>query len=312
MSALARYKTLAASVAITLIATAAVLAGAHVLAGSHPAAARPRAQACARARQGMPYIGVAAVSLKGLHQFGAATGTRPGLLVIYRSFGTPLSAADVAPDLACGILPLLQLNPYGVSLTAIAAGRYDAYLRRYGAALRHLGARVALSFAPEANGRWYSWGCGHTPAAVYVAAWRHIHDVITRAAGRRIIWVWDVNSPFPGSCPVGDRWPGASYVDWVGLDGYPQPGEDTFATVLAPAIVAVRTVTNKPVLIAETGVSRVPGAAAFVRSLFAGAEDTPGVIGVTWFEYTSPHGDYRLENDPPALAEFRREARNYH
>jgi len=70
MSALGRYKTLAASLAITLIATAAVLAGAHVLAGSRPAAARPRAQACARARQGMPYIGVAAVSLKGLHQFG--------------------------------------------------------------------------------------------------------------------------------------------------------------------------------------------------------------------------------------------------
>ena len=79
-------------------------------------------------------------------------------------------------------MPLVQIEPTGVSLAAIASGRYDTYLRSYAAAVKAFGGQVILSFGHEMNGYWYSWGYRHTSPAVFVAAWRHIVTVF-RAAG---------------------------------------------------------------------------------------------------------------------------------
>ena len=303
-----------ASLLVTLLIAAAVLTGVHVLAAHphHHPTHKPTyaANGCAKPHAGPPYIGVAAVSLRGLTTFGHATGTRPNLLVIYRSFGTPLSAAEVPPVIACGVQPLIQLNPYGISLAAIAAGHYDSYLKTYGAALGRLGTKVAMSFAPEANGDWYSWGCRHTSPAVYVAAWRHLHDVMNQASGRNIIWVWDVNHMYPGACPLRARWPGAQYVDLTAVDGYWRGPGDTFATLLAPTIVAALEL-GEPVIIGETGAPNQAQAPEWIHSVFQGVKHTAGVLGIVWFNYGDAHGDYRLQDDPSALAMFRQEVKNY-
>jgi mannan endo-1,4-beta-mannosidase len=256
------------------------------------------------------YVGIAAVSASALPGFEASTGIRPDLAEFYTTFGDPLRTERLTATARLGVLPLIQMNPYNVSLAAIAAGRFDNYLRSYAAGIKRTGDRVAISFAAEANGSWYTWGCNRTSAAVYVAAWRHIHDVMTQASGDRIIWVWDVNREFPSDCPLAARWPGAGYVTWVGMDGYWRTPGDNYTTAMAPTFVAIRGSTDKPVLIAEAGAPTGP-APGWIRSLFTGAEETPGVIGVVWFEYHSVNGDYRLQDDPPALAMFRREARNY-
>ncbi len=256
------------------------------------------------------YVGVAAVSSHGLKQFEAATGINPPLVGIYMSIGTSLHDTDIATVVAQRALPMIQLNPYGVTLQSIAAGRHDRYLRELAEALQGLGRQVVLSFAPEANGTWYSWACNHTSAAVYVSAWQHVHDVIARY-DKHITWLWDINQTFPGSCQLGERWPGPSYVTWVGVDGYLRNPGNSFATVLAPTITAVREAYDKPVLIAETGVPDEPQAASWLTSIFAGAEAIPGVIGIVYFNYDTPAHHYRLQEDPPALAVFRREAKKY-
>jgi len=258
-----------------------------------------------------PYLGLAAVSARQLPPSAAQLGRRPNLVEVYRTFGEPFSAAHAPQIMAYGALPLIQLNPYRTSLSAIAAGRDDGYLRRFAAGIRHLRYPVAIAFAAEANGSWWPWSCSHASGTVFIAAWRHIHDVMTPASGNRIIWVWDVNRVFPGSCPLAALWPGAGYVTWVGVDGYWRSPGDTFATALAPTIIEVRGFTSKPILIAETGAPKGPAAPGWIQSLFTGAEVTPGVIGVVWFDHQSAHGDYRLEDDPAALAMFRREARSY-
>ena len=302
-------KIIISSLMITLAITAAVIVGTRFLAARHSHSAA--VSTCAKAYPGPPYTGVAAVPFSGLTAFGHVTETRPNLHVIYRSFGTPLSAAEVGPDIACGVLPLIQLNPYNISLTAIASGYYDSYLKSYGTALSRLRARVALSFAPEANGTWYSWGCRHTAANVYVAAWRHIHDVITQAGARNIIWVWDANHTFPSACPLAARWPGKQYVDWIAVDGYWREPGDSFATTLAPTIASAIELAHKPVLIGETGAPNKKQAPGWVRSVFQGVEQTPGVIGIVWFNYKDSFDNFRLQDDPRALAMFRREAANY-
>jgi Glycosyl hydrolase family 26 len=256
------------------------------------------------------YLGVAAVPVAGLPGFERETGVRPGIVEIYTTFGDPLDSGRLSAIIRYGALPLVQLEPYGVSLAAIAAGRYDAYLSHYAADLSQLGHQVILSFAPEANGTWYTWGCRHTSAAAFVAAWRHVHDVITRY-DKHVIWLWDVNQSFPGACPLEARWPGSSYVDWTGVDGYLESPGLTFDLVLAPTIAQLRESSDKPVLIAETGVTDTPQAASGLLSIFSGAENIPGVIGIVYFNYATAKHDFRLEQDPSALAVFRREAKQY-
>ena len=118
-------------------------------------------------------------------------------------------------------VPLVQIDPTGISLTAIAAGRYDAYLRSYAAAVRAFGGRVIISFGHEMNGHWYSWGYRHTSPAAFVAAWRHIVTVFRQRRQQRDLAVdgqrhrSQLRDPVPGPW-----WPGSSYVNWVGIDGY--------------------------------------------------------------------------------------------
>ena len=71
-------------------------------------------------------------------------------------------------------VPLVQIEPTGISLSAIAAGKYDVYLSSYAEAVRDYGRAVILSFGHEMNGSWYSWSNGHSSPASFVAAWRHI------------------------------------------------------------------------------------------------------------------------------------------
>jgi hypothetical protein len=304
----------AVAVVAVVIAGCAYAASRHQLPrpAPHPTSGPGGDIPAAAIRPGMGvFVPGATASFRPVDAFMNLTGTRVGLVLYYSAWNDPFQTRFAGWAHARHALPMVQMEPRGVALAGIAGGHSDAYLRRFAASVRAFRYPVAVSFAPEANGPFYSWGCGHTPAPVYVAAWRHIHTVMTQAGARNITWVWDMNRTYHRACPLSARWPGASYVDWAGVDGYWRGPGSTFATTLAPTIRAARQLTGKPVLIGETGAPHVPAAAAWVRSLFAGASTTPGVIGMVWFDYGDRLGDYRLEDDPPALAVFRREARHY-
>lgn len=72
----------------------------------------------------------------------------------------------------------------------------------------------------RANGPWCHWGWTRTPAQTWVAAWRHVVRVFRAAGATNVTWMLTLNVAFPNSGPVSAHWPGASYVDWVGIDGY--------------------------------------------------------------------------------------------
>jgi hypothetical protein len=88
-----------------------------------------------------------------------------------------------------GAVPLVQFEPAGVSVAAIAAGDDDNYLRVYADSVRKFGHPVVIGFGHEMNATWYSWGYTHTPASTFVAAWRHIVTLFrsrVRAARGRV------------------------------------------------------------------------------------------------------------------------------
>jgi mannan endo-1,4-beta-mannosidase len=309
----------AAATGAALIAAAAVIA----VAGSHDksageksaAAAAPKpikvASAVLRATPGS-YLGVYVPgvpgSYRGVTAFAAATGITPGVALYYSGWGEPFQFGFAVAAARHHAVPLVQINPAGVRLAGIASGRYDSYLNAYAAAVRSYRGPVILSFGHEMNGPWYPWGSGHTSPAVFVAAWRHIVTLFRNDGAYNVTWLWTVNVVALGQHVVSPVpwWPGPSYVNWVGIDGYYESPAERFASLFGPTIAAARALTRDPILISETGVAPTASRPTEIRDLFAGVH-ADRLLGLVWFDARGSR-DWRLDS-PVAIAAFRNGAR---
>jgi mannan endo-1,4-beta-mannosidase len=165
---------------------------------------------------------------------------------------------------------------------------------------------VLISFAHEMNGNWYPWGVGHASPAEFVAAWRHVVDVFRAAGATNVTWVWTVNSISYAAGDLVRWWPGANWVDLVGVDGYFSSNDDSYSSIFGSTIKQVRSFAKKPVVIAETAVGGIQDRERDIRQLFDGAR-SDGVISLLWFDQRQypQDRDWRLEGDPAAIAAFK-------
>lgn len=262
------------------------------------------------------YIGLYArgvpVSYAPVRAFTTATGVQPDVVVYYSGWPEPFQAAFATTVANEGAIPLVQMNPTSVSIAAIAAGKYDSYLTGYAKAVRNYHNPVILSFGHEMNGHWYSWAYRHTSPAVFGAAWRHIVTLFRSMGARNVTWLWTVNTiQKQGEVPSpGPWWPGSSYVNWVGVDGYYTSPSSVFASLFGPTIIYLRTLTHDPILITETSATPASIQPTKIADLFAGVH-LYGLLGFVWFDNTVDKEDWRLST-PAAIAAFRRAARAYH
>jgi len=261
-----------------------------------------QASTCGEERKVSRYLGVAPGTdwqLK-IKRFTFA-GLRPSLVIDYTSFGVPLDGTRMCQLIKFGDLPLVVFNPQTEKLKDITTGKYDAWILSYAHEVSGLHHQIALSFAPEMNGWWDPWGAPKSTPAAYVAAWRHIHNVFKREHVNNVIWSWDIDN----CCSSHRWWPGAQYVNWVGVDGYLRQGRP-FSVVFGGRIKEVRTFTKKPIFIAETAVAPGPEWKTNVFSLFAG-ERKDHLFGVVWFD-SNAQARWRIDNNRAELAFVRREA----
>jgi hypothetical protein len=262
------------------------------------------------------YLGVyepgGSSSYRPVEQFATATGYRPDIVMSYMAWpeAFPESFADLA--YRHHAVPLLQVQPAGVSMAAIAGGQYDAYLTSYAGAVAAYRHPVIIGFASEMNGTWNSWGWQHASPAAWVAAWRHVVGLFRQLGITNVTWLWTVNVTEPGLGPIQDWWPGASYVSWVGIDGYYYVPTDSFGSVFGPTLAIIRGLTGKPVLLSAVAVGPVAGQAAKIPGLFAGIR-AAHLLGLVWYDAVENdglyHQDWRLEDDQAGLAAFRSAAR---
>lgn len=248
-------------------------------------------------------------SYQGITAFTAATGVKPDLVPYYSGWWEPFKASFAAAAAKQGAIPLVQIDPSGISVAAIASGKYDAYLTTYAEAVRAYRRPIVISFGHEMNGYWYSWGHGRTSPADFVAAWRHVVTLFRSLGARNVTWLWTVNAidkrpRVPSPKPW---WPGSSYVTWVGIDGYYLNSSSVFASLFGPTIAAVRALTHAPILIAETAAAPAAGQPAKIANLFAGVR-LYGLLGFVWFDSVTAR-DWRLDT-PAAIAAFRRGAKS--
>jgi mannan endo-1,4-beta-mannosidase len=239
-------------------------------------------------------------SLAPVAQFAASVGKKPNIIGQYLGWNVPFDPQAVLHHWSYGALTYLSWEPFHTSLRAIAAGRSDAYITVFARAVRTLNLPVAISFGHEMNGNWYPWGTEQTTPAEFVAAWRHIHNVFTRAGATNVIWVWNPNNVFPvPQVKLKPYYPGDAYVDWAGITGYfATDGPQTFATLYRPTIDEIRHFTSKPILIAETSVQTGPAEVACVSHLLSSVTRHHDVLGFIWFDYSKGGVDWRVESRP--------------
>jgi len=304
-----------ATIATALAAAAAIIvvAGRHdQSAATHSASPPPALRITLPAEPGT-YLGAYAPGVPGSYThvtaFTKATGVRPNVVVYYSGWGEPFQNSFAKQVAKHGAVPVVQIQPTGIDLSAIASGRYDHYLATYAAAVLTYGHPVIMSFGHEMNGTWYSWSNGNSSPKAFVAAWRYIVNLFRTAGANNVTWMWTVNVidaqadiPDPGPW-----WPGSSYVTWVGIDGYYTSPNIKFVSLFGPTIVAIRTITNDPILIAETGAAGANQPAS-ITDLFAGIRSYQ-VLGLIWFD-ADTRKDWQLTS-PPAIAAFRLGAAAY-
>jgi Glycosyl hydrolase family 26 len=229
----------------------------------------------------------------------------------YMSLGKKLDISAISSLRSSGTLPIVEIDSDKISLREITVGTEDPVLRSYAKQIASVRGTVAVDFDHEFNGPWFEWGYTHESAVTFVAAWRHVVTIFRRSGATNVAWIWNPNVSSSSTTPIIPWYPGDAWVTMVGLDGYFYTPQATFGSVFGPTLSQVRNFTHHPVFIMETGANPSAHRAAQINDLFAGARKA-GIVGVIWFDYHKyTSHNWSINNDPAALAAFRKAAEAY-
>ena len=212
-------------------------------------------------------------------------------------------------DLQAGRIPLISWN--GTLNLGIDLGLQDNLIKTRADAVKALPGKVMIRWMWEMDGRRKADDTRHP--ALYVAAWRHIHDVFASEGASNVQWVWCPNATAFGD----DRnapayYPGDEYVDWICADGYNwAPGRSgdqwrTFASIYG-AFYDWGTKHAKPLMVGEFGAQeRSPGDKAqwLTEAREALKTKFPAIKAVLYFDANHDY-DWRVTTSPESLAAFR-------
>lgn len=274
------------------------------------------------------YVREAPGSAQVLDEYASLVGQRPAVVMWYRSLDAPLMYSSEMSNLASrGATPMVSLEPVDqngkdIPLSQIAAGNYDTYLHKAATVAKSWNGRLLIRFAYEMNlspGAGIPWGGGSgatagNSAADYVAAWRHVVSIFRGDGVTNTEWVWAPNID-DGGIPFTQYFPGDSWVDDVGLDGYnwgsafASTGHswlslgDTFASSYA----TLTQLSAKPVMITETASAEVGGdKATWIKKGFLNEipQLFPRITAVVWFN-VQKEADWRVNSSQASLEAFR-------
>jgi mannan endo-1,4-beta-mannosidase len=254
-------------------------------------------------------------SYSGMKLFAQTAGRLPNLALYYSGWWEQFNKSFAEAAYAAGATTVVQMDPSNpphniVSIAGIVAGEYDSYLENFADEVADFGHQVVIGFGHEPDGYWYPWGDKYVSPSMWVAAWQHIVEVFRQQGADNVTWLWTMNVLGDQTEPLSAYWPGSSYVSWVGIDGYYRHPGSTYAQVFGPTIVAVRKITNAPILISETAIDTPGTEPSRVADMYAGIQAF-GDLGFIWFDMNEPGEPYRLEGHDSAIAVFQRLTRQW-
>lgn len=254
-------------------------------------------------------------------------GRKLAIVRVYYHFGERFPTRHDAALMAGHRTLLVSLDAIhgGRRYAAVAAGRYDRFIRSFlrsmnRAAIRHHLSAIYFSYEHEAE---LNQGMG-SPAQ-FRQAWRHIRHLARQAHLSRLRFVfillhWAYLRPRPGWMRVPSAtamWPGNRQVDIVGVDGYDSPGCEPGSTlknygwptpsdVFGPALNFAR-LHRKPVFIAEWGASaKYPRSQVrFIREMPGFVAAHPQIRAASYWNDAGLHCSYSVDHHPLAFAALR-------
>ncbi len=180
---------------------------------------------------------------------------------------------------ATGAVPIVATGPTGYApLSRVINGTEDAKAAQWAEAVKAYGRPVMIRLMAEMNGPWEPWSTGRNgnTRGQYVAAWRHIVDLFRAHGATNAIWVWNPDRAFPKATPMRTLYPGASYVDWIGVDVYnfnkrAKQGWLTFDAMMRPSVRQMRATAgpSKPLMVNEAGTVEDRRKPAWIKQMYA-------------------------------------------
>ena len=206
---------------------------------------------------------------------------------------------------------LIFWENYGYSVDSIIAGSNDSYIKSFAQSAAASGCPVILSPFHEMNGNWDDWDgtVGNNSPAKLIAAWKHIHDIFVAANATNVKFAWAMNSdsvPNVAGNQFSDYYPGAAYVDYVGVDGFNfgNPWQ-TFGQVFDSAMSQMQTY-NKPIYIFSMGsVAGSLKASWITEGLGSHVKSYPNLKGWVYFNENSSGTNWLINSDAASLAAFK-------
>lgn len=262
------------------------------------------------------------LAVSTLTQAAQSAGERPSVEMWYADFAQPVPVAQLDAVVSRGASPIITWEPWlwggglnqrAYALDRITAGDHDSYIRSWAVGLRNWGRPVTLRFAHEMNGSWYPWaeGVNGNGAGDYVAAWRHVHSIVTAAGATNVSWMWSPNTPPTGPVALSRLYPGAAYVNSVALDGYNWGTTRSWSSWTSPSALFGKGLTElrslapgKPIMIGETASAEGGGSkATWIRDLLKYLSAQPDVSGFIWFQMNK-ESDWRFNSSAASRIAF--------
>src|SRR5215467_9166670 len=125
-----------------------------------------------------------------LAQTTAKLGRTPPVHLTYYAWTDDWAGTVTQGDLTAGRIPLVNWEPHKIDFNKIVDGSLDATIVARARGSKALGKKFFLDFAAEMNGD-EAWSGNN--ASLYVAAYRHIHDIFLAEGATNVIWAWCPN-----------------------------------------------------------------------------------------------------------------------
>ena len=239
--------------------------------------------------------------------FDTAIKEHVNIRMVFMNWGsTYFPAPKILNNAKMGAQTVLEIMPRNKSLLGIGnsgSTTYNSWLRNFLVPnIVKMGLPITISFGSEMNGPWYTWG--RSSPSLFVRAWRHIHSLLAGTkAGPLITWMWQPSAiHFNTPSPV-PWWPGKSYVNIIGLDGYFVLPQDNLDVIFQKTINLMRAKTTVPIMVGETAIGWHTGHAILdMQRLFRGIRRFH-LKGMVWFNLVQHstsiyHEDWRIQDRP--------------
>jgi Glycosyl hydrolase family 26 len=227
------------------------------------------------------------------------------------------------------------------TLDRIIKGEFDPQLKAWAKEAASFGKPVMAEYGPEVNGDWFPWNGSYNGADKttgfgdpkkadgperFVAAYRHIIDVMREQKAYNVSWVFHVDvygSPEDPWNNMAAYYPGDGYIDWLALSAYgaqdsADDGGQSFRELVDAGYPQLAKVSStKPIIVAEMGTdvrNTLTDPAAWSKTALTDmfAKRWPRMAGFCWWDERwandddpANDSDMRVQDSPAVTKVFR-------